>query len=143
VSSTDRSPALPRFARQGVGGLAVKSLSIGQSASKVRSFTQQDVIDYRELTGDCAEDYLVPAPLIGGMFSDLLGTELPGRGTNWMKQSFRFVAAPRVGTQLIATVQVVRLRPDKDLVNLRTICIDTFGRLVCDGEALVMAREMA
>jgi 3-hydroxybutyryl-CoA dehydratase len=121
----------------------VKGLEIGQTATKRRTFSHEDVIDYRALTGDRIDAGMVPAPLIGGMFSDLLGTELPGRGTNWMKQSFRFVCMAHVDTELVATVEVVRLRPEKDLVNLRTICTDAFGRLICDGEALVMAREMA
>jgi acyl dehydratase len=121
----------------------VRPYRLGQSATKKRVFTAADVAGYADLTGDRSDTDLVPVPLIGGMFSDLLGTELPGRGTNWMKQSFRFVASARVGVELVATVEVVRLRPEKDLVNLRTICTDAFGRLVCDGEALVMAREMA
>ena len=121
----------------------MKDVRLGQTATKRRTFSARDLADYRRLTGDRIEADVVPNPLIGGMFSDLLGTELPGRGTNWMKQSFRFVAPARVDTELVATVEVVRLRPEKDLVNLRTICTDAFGRLICDGEALVMAREMA
>ena len=121
----------------------MKGLELGQTASKRRRFSEEDLLDYRALTGDRIDLGLVPAPLIGGMFSDLLGTELPGRGTNWMKQSFRFVGAAHVGSELVATVEIVRLRPEKELVNLRTICTDASGRLICDGEALVMAREMA
>ena len=120
----------------------MKEYRVGQYATKRRIFSAEDVASYRALTGDRIEADVVPSPLIGGMFSDLLGTELPGRGTNWMKQSFRFVAPARVDTELIATVEIVRLRPEKDLVNLRTVCTDAFGRLICDGEALVMAREM-
>jgi hypothetical protein len=36
----------------------------------------------------------------------------------------------------------VRLRPDKRLVNLRTTARTEDGRLIADGEALVLALEM-
>lgn len=121
----------------------MREFRLGQSASRKRVFSAEDLARYRALTGDRIEHDVVPKPLIGGMFSDLLGTELPGRGTNWMKQSFRFVAPAPVDTELIATVEIVRLRPEKHLLNLRTVCTDAFGRLISDGEALVMAREMA
>jgi 3-hydroxybutyryl-CoA dehydratase len=75
------------------------------------------------------------------MISRLLGIELPGRGTNWMKQELTFYAAAKLGEPITASVEIVRLRPDKDLVNLRTTCT-VGGRLICEGEALVMAREM-
>ena len=120
----------------------MKDYRVGQFALKRRVFSADQVASYRALTGDRIDAEVVPCPLIGGMFSDLLGTELPGRGTNWMKQTFRFIAPALVDTELIATVEIVRLRPEKDLVNLRTICTDAYGRLICDGEALVMAREM-
>jgi len=122
----------------------MRTLTIGQRASTTRVFRQEDVAEYRRLTGagqTCADT--VPGGLLGGMFSQLLGTELPGPGTNWLKQKLRFPAPARAGQPITATVEIVRLRPDKQLVNLRTTCVDAHdGTLVCDGEALVMAREM-
>jgi acyl dehydratase len=85
---------------------------------------------------------LEPPWRIGARISRILGTELPGRGTNWMKQRFEFLAPARAGEPLTASVEILRIRPDKQLVNLRTTCLDRRGALVCDGEALVMAREM-
>ena len=134
----------------------MKTLEIGQAAHKSRTFFEEDVQRYVRLTGDENPLYtsaearaqaglrapIVPGPLIGGLFSDLLGTELPGRGTNWMKQRFRFVRPARVGERVFAKVQVVRLRPEKDLVNLLTVCVGEGGDPICEGEALVMAREM-
>ncbi|HEY2745732.1 MAG TPA: phosphate acetyltransferase [Polyangia bacterium] len=106
-------------------------LAVGQRATLTRSFTAGEA-------GGAA----VPNALVGGLFSCLLGTQLPGRGTNWMKQSLRFFRRARVGERLTASVEIVRLRPDKQLVNLRVACVDDAGALVCDGEALVLAREM-
>ncbi len=119
------------------------SIAIAQHAELRRTFASSEVAAYRALVDDrrSPED-VVPSALIGGMFSQLLGTRLPGRGTNWMKQRLSFRAPARVGAELIASVEVVRLRPDKDLVNLRTTCVDDQGTVICEGEALVMAREM-
>jgi acyl dehydratase len=76
------------------------------------------------------------------MFSDLLGTRLPGRGTGWMKQVLRFPAPAYPGEQLTASVAVARLRKDKELVNLSTRVTAADGRIVCDGEALVLVRNL-
>ncbi|HXU69788.1 MAG TPA: phosphate acetyltransferase [Polyangia bacterium] len=107
-------------------------LAIGQRATLTRTFAAREV-----------GDDFVPCALVGGLFSTLLGTRLPGRGTNWMKQSLRFCRRARAGEPLTATVEIVRLRPEKQLVNLRVVCCDARGALICEGESLVMAREMA
>ena len=117
-------------------------LRVGDRASAQRVFTSEDVRAYHALVGDTGALDQVPDPLIGGMFSDLLGMSLPGRGTNWMKQQLRFRHPATVGELVTASVEVVRLRPEKDLVNLRTVCQNESGAIICEGEALVMAREM-
>jgi 3-hydroxybutyryl-CoA dehydratase len=117
---------------------------LGQRATVTRRFGRSDVAEFLAFVGAIDDDgATVPTGLVGGLFSQLLGTSLPGRGTNWMKQSLRFHARAKVGERLTASVQIVRLRPDKQLVNLRVECVDAGGALICDGEALVMAREMA
>jgi acyl dehydratase len=126
----------------------VKGLRLGQRAQATRTFTAADVAAYRRLSGDAglrfavASPDAVPGPLLGGMFSQLLGTELPGRGTNWLKQSLTFPAPARLGEAITASVEIVRLRPEKELVNLRTTCHAADRRVVCDGEALVLVRDL-
>ena len=66
----------------------------------------------------------------------MLGTQLPGRGTNWLKQRLLIRIPVYPGDELAAHVQIVRIRPEKELVNLRTWVIAA-GQTVCDGEALV------
>ena len=81
----------------------MKGLTIGQSASTTRSFAPEDVAAYRRLTGDVGLQFgaeaatAVPGPLLAGMVSDLLGTQLPGRGTNWLKQKISYPAVVEVG----------------------------------------------
>ncbi len=116
---------------------------LGQSAQTVRIFTPADMAEYARLTGAARVDaQVVPGPLLGGMFSYLLGTILPGRGTNYLKQHLEFPRPARVDEKLTATVEIIRLRPDKDLVNLRTVCTNPLGEIVCAGEALVKVKDV-
>lgn len=127
---------------------AMRGLAVGREASLTRSFTAEDVAVYRALSGDAGlafgmdETDAVPGPLLAGLFSCLLGTELPGRGTNWLKQSLAYPAAAAVGETVTATVRITRLRPEKALVNLETICTTAAGETVCVGEALVLVRDL-
>ena len=126
----------------------MKRLCIGQQASASRIFSLEDVAQYRELTGDSGLHFgtkaetAVPGPLLAGMFSDLLGTQLPGRGTNWLKQQLQYPAVAYMGSEIIAIVEIIRLRPEKELVNLRTTCTNEVGEIVCEGEALVLVKDL-
>jgi len=122
----------------------MKYLKVGMEASCTRTFTDQDRLLYMQLSGTAdsstADDpYPLPEPLIGGLFSFLLGTKLPGSGTNYLKQKMTFTGRGYYNEPLTAVVRITRLRPDKSLVNLKTECIDARGRQICHGEALVLA----
>jgi acyl dehydratase len=152
--------AVPRIASAGAatepGDAQLYGLRPGMAASAERALSLADLDEYGDLTGDRNPIFrddgaarergfarrIVPGPLLAGMFSDLLGTKLPGRGTGWMKQSLRFPAPAYPGERLCATVAITRLRADKELVNLATQVRGEDGRVVCDGEALVLVRNL-
>jgi len=130
----------------------VRGLAVGQKASAERIFTLTDIEVYNNLTNDddlhfgtpgaVGENQRVPGPLLGGMVSFLLGTKLPGRGTNWLKQSYNFEAPAYIGEKITAEVEVIRLRPEKDLVNLNITCTNARGVTICTGEALVLVTDL-
>lgn len=114
------------------------ALSLGQQALVSRSFSAQDIQEWSRMAGLDAPWPQVPEPLIAGLFSFLLGEELPGHGTNYLKQHLHFEADARIGETLTATVSISRLRGDKSLVYLDTRCTGENGRLICSGDALVL-----
>jgi acyl dehydratase len=141
----------------------MKGLILGQSESLKRVFKLKDIESYSHLTGDnnplyCDLSYansvglnspLIPPPLLASLFSTLLGTKLPGRGTNWLKQKLNFLLPVSISLsdndiqgEIVAHVEVVRLRQDKELVNLHTYCTNSQGEMVCDGEVLVLVKDL-
>ncbi len=122
----------------------MKKLQIGDRATLKRIFSLGDLAEYASLAGIevSGDEHVVPGPLLGGMFSYLLGTQCPGRGTNYLKQHLEFPTLARVGEELMATVEIIRLRPEKELANLRTVCTNSAGQIVCQGEALVLVKDV-
>lgn len=150
-------PHFPPAVAAAAGDAECYGLRPGMRASSRRTFGIADLDEYGDLSGDRNPLFrddafargrgfrgrIVPWPLLAGMFSDLLGTRLPGRGTGWMKQALRYPGPAYPGKELTAEVTVTRLRAEKELANLATRVIAADGRIVCDGEALVLVRNLA
>jgi len=125
----------------------MKGLEPGQTASVSRTYRSADSGLFADLAGlgatapDNAADG-VPEPLIGALFSYLLGVRLPGFGTNYLKQEMRFLAPAPHDTPLTARVTVTRLRPEKHLVDLETVCETEDGTHICEGRALVYVEDV-
>lgn len=157
TAGVDGRPALGEGVPADTRTPALHGIAPGMSATAQRCFVEADLDEYADLCGDAnplvrdgaaarafgLAGRMVPGPLLSGMFSDLLGTQLPGRGTGWMKQSLRFLRVAHPGEMLQARVEVVRVRPDKQLVNLRSTVRDASGHLVVDGDSLVLVRDLA
>lgn len=118
-------------------------MRVGDRAEITRSFHAGDLSEYAALGGHALNGERVPGALINALFSYLLGMELPGLGTNYLKQQTRWLAPARTGRALTASVEITRLRPEKHLVDLATTCRDEDGRLVAEGSALVYVRDVA
>ena len=112
-------------------------MNIGDYAEVSRCFSAEDLSEYCGLSGHKLVGELVPEPLVGGLFSYLLGMKLPGMGTMYLKQETRYINVGRPGELLTARVEITRLRPDKQLADLSTSCCGMDGRLIATGRALV------
>lgn len=113
-------------------------MRVGDHVEITRTFAGAEAAEFAALAGRDAPAAAVPEPLIGALFSYLLGVELPGPGTNYLKQEMAFTAPAPWDEPLTARVEVTRLRPDKHLVDLATTCTRADGTLVCRGRALVL-----
>lgn len=113
--------------------------AVGRTHALTRAFTKADLAAFDALARDAAGTSLVPEPLVAGLFSTLLGVHLPGPGTNYLKQVLRPAAGARPDEPLEAVVEIIRVVPEKRLVYLTTTCRGDGGRLIVEGEALVLA----
>ena len=118
-------------------------MEVGQSAEVSRRFSAVDVAAYTRIGGHTVQGDRVPEPLIGALFSYLLGVKLPGVGTNYLKQETRFTGTARLDDTLTAHVEITRVRPEKHLVDLETICRTSDGTRIFEGRALVYVRDVA
>lgn len=123
-----------------------KGLAVGMSASRTRDFDDTDVADFLALARDpnplFAQRREVPPGLLAGVTSWVLGVDLPGRGTNWLKQRYMYHRPVPVPAQVTSTVTITRIRPEKGLIKLATRTTADDGPAV-SGEALVLAVDVA
>lgn len=116
-------------------------MKLGQSANISRTYSAEDMQAFAELSGAVPSTH-VPEPLIAALFSYLLGVELPGSGTNYLKQELAFRSPAPLDTELTATVEITRLRPEKHLVDLWATCVAPDGTVICEGRSLVKAKDV-
>lgn len=116
-------------------------MNLGDKAEIRRSYSASDMADFAALSGVAPEES-VPEPLIAALFSYLLGVELPGPGTNYLKQDLAFAAAAPLDTELTASVEITRIRPEKQIVDLWARCITPDGTVICEGRSLVKVRDV-
>ena len=134
-------PVHPQGATVAPGLTRFLALAPGDTASLDRVFTMADVSAWAMLAGQPEPSDDIPEPLIAALFSCLLGEDLPGHGTNYLKQSMLFLQPARIGEVLSASVTITGLRADKALVDLHTRCTGEGGRVLCTGNALVLFRQ--
>lgn len=130
----------------------IKQLEIGQNAEFSKTISESDVYLFAGVTGDMnpahinaeySKDSVFNERVVHGMLSaslisTVLGTGLPGRGTIYLQQEVKFVSPVHFGDTITATVEVVEKNIKKNRVKLRTVCTNQEGRIVVDGEAIVI-----
>jgi acyl dehydratase len=138
------------------GAAKLHGLALGRAAENTYQIEPEDHRTYLQLLSEQNplytdsgyaqnmgfRDVLLTGGELGGMISHLLGTQLPGPGTNWLKQQFEFIKPVYPGEPITGRVQITRLRPEKDLVNLTTRHLNQAGELLVCGEALVWISDL-
>ena len=133
-------------------GLTIKELSIGQKAQFAKTVTETDVYMFAGITGDMNpvhinkvyaegtmfKERIAHGMLSAGFISNVIGTQLPGTGSIYLGQNLKFKSPVHIGDTVTTTVEVVAIDEEKNKVTLRTTCENQEGKLLVDGEALIM-----
>lgn len=128
-------------------------IKIGDSATMTRTLTKQDIQLFAIATGDMNPAHLDEAYAktdifhqivghgmwTGSMFSVLLGMQLPGPGTIYLKQTLEFQKPVHVGDTITASVKVIKKDDAHKRVTFQTLCANEKGDHVLEGEAVVLA----
>jgi len=130
----------------------MSKIQLGQTASVSKSFTEQEVNAFANLSLDFNPVHLdanfaketvfgkqiVHGMLVSSLFSGLLGKHLPGEGTIYLGQDLKFKKPIFLDQEVTATVEVIDIREDKPIITLSAICKNDLGEVVISGQAVVM-----
>jgi 3-hydroxybutyryl-CoA dehydratase len=128
-------------------------IEIGATASRIKTFTDEDVRGFAQVSGDTNPVHLddtyaattrfgrrlVHGMLTASLISAALANDLPGEGTIYMSQTLQFKAPVFIGDTITATVEVIQFREDRRIATLATTCTNQAGQVVLTGEAVVLA----
>jgi acyl dehydratase len=128
------------------------NLKVGDTASISRKITEADVRTFAELTGDHNRVHLdeefasktrfgrrIAHGMLGAsLISAVLGTVLPGSGSIYLNQTLQFLKAVYLDDTVTARVTVTKVREDKSIVTLETVCENQSGETLIRGEAVVL-----
>jgi hypothetical protein len=81
---------------------------------------------------------IAPGMLTGSFVSGVIGTILPGPGTIYLSQDFRFLRPVFVGDRVTARVEVAERLVERNRVRLLTTCRNQDGEALIEGEAWVL-----
>jgi len=128
---------------------------IGDSASLTKTFSDADVRAFADISGDknpihLDDDYaeqtrfkqrLVHGMLTSGLISAVLGMQLPGPGSVYIRQIINFRAPVFINETITATVTVSKVRTGKPIITLETVCKNQDDIIMLDGEAVLLAPQ--
>lgn len=124
-------------------------LHVGQTASRSLVVTSEMVRTYAEITGDrnplhFDEHYAARTPFMRlvahggfatGILHALVAEDMPGPGTVFLSQSWKFTAPVFIGDTITATAEVVSVHERKPVCGLSVRVVREDGETVLEGEA--------
>ncbi len=130
-------------------GKTIDQIKVGDTAELSKTISETDVYLYAGISGDFNPAHInevyaektffktriVHGMLPAGFISAILGTELPGPGTIYIKQELKFLAPVHIGDTITARAEVVEVIAEKNRIRLKTTCSNQEGTIVLDGEA--------
>lgn len=134
---------------------SMKELSVGQTVTREYTITESEVRAFADASGDhnplhLDEEYaqgtrfgrrIAHGMLLGSYISALIGMELPGEGTIYMKQELNFLRPVYYGDVIRVEIMVTELIQEKKRAVLSTNCYNQENEQVIAGTAMVKPRE--
>lgn len=125
------------------------SIEQGQKASRSITLTQQHVRTFAELSGDYNplhfdEEFaagtkfgrlVVQGGLTTGLLHALVAMEMPGPGTVFLSQNWKFTAPVFIDDTITAEAEVLSAHPTKPVTQLAIKVTRQDGETVLEGEA--------
>ncbi|MCX5833056.1 MAG: MaoC family dehydratase [Deltaproteobacteria bacterium] len=132
-------------------GKTIIEINVGDAAEFTKTISEADVYLFAGVTGDLNpahvnEEYakktffktrIAHGMLTAGFISAILGTQLPGPGTIYIRQELIFMAPVFFGDTITARAEVVEVNTEKNRLRFKTTCRNQEGKIILDGEALV------
>lgn len=126
-------------------------LNIGDTATRTKTITDEDVRAFAAVSGDKNPIHLdegfaantrfgkriAHGMLSASLISAVLANDLPGQGSIYMGQTLKFVAPVFIGDEITARVTVTSVRDDKPIAKLETVCVNQRNEIVIKGEATI------
>ncbi len=134
------------------GTICIEDIAVGMTRGLRKVVEDSDIEMFGKVSGDrnpvhFDDDYardtifggrIAHGMLTASLISAVIGEQLPGHGTIYLKQSLAFLAPVRIGDLVEARVSVAAIDYAKRRVTLDCVCL-VEGKPVLKGEALVMA----
>jgi len=129
-------------------------LQVGESAELRRICTADDLFVFATASGNhnpmhlpgydldvdgACDPVSAPSMWVGSLISAVLGNILPGAGTLYLSQTFRFLGRAHDGDDLVARVRLTEKRDDGSVVFATSVERQSPPELLLDGEAVVVA----
>ena len=125
------------------------SVTVGQRASRSLTLTAEHVRRFAEISGDRNPLHfdaafaartkfgrlVVQGGLTTGLLHALVAMDLPGPGTVFLSQDWKFTAPVYIDDTITAEAEVVSIHPSKPVTQLRVQITRSDGTTVLDGEA--------
>jgi acyl dehydratase len=130
----------------------MEELAVGDVAEATYTVTAETIREFVRASGDDNPIHsdpafaagtrfgrvIAPGMLTGSFVSSVIGTRLPGPGTIYLSQDFRFLRPVYIGDRVTARVEVVERLAERRRLRLRTTCRNQDGDLLLEGEAWVL-----
>ena len=124
-------------------------LSVGQKATCSITLTAEHVKTYAEMTGDhnplhFDEDFasktkfkklVVQGGLTTGLSHALVAMDMPGPGTVFLSQNWKFTAPVFIGDTITAEAEILSVHASKPVTQLKVAITRQGGETVLEGEA--------